>query len=106
MPLYSEPYILRLALIWARIHKVSSKLPSMVLLAFSGFIMNFAVSWVSAVSLQGAWNSKCLLYGVRAVPQERRSAAEELCQAGGRRAEQEGRRRVRVLLSICFADPC
>ncbi|BGP52630.1 hypothetical protein JCM8202_004840 [Rhodotorula sphaerocarpa] len=42
---FLEPYILRLALIWARIHKVSSKLPSMVLLAFSGFIMNFAVSW-------------------------------------------------------------
>lgn len=43
----SEPHLIRVSKIWARIHNTSAKLPSVFLLALSGFTMNFVVSWVS-----------------------------------------------------------
>lgn len=43
---YSEPQLARLAKLWAKIHNASAKMPSVVLLGLSGFIMNFVVSWV------------------------------------------------------------
>ncbi|TNY21644.1 hypothetical protein DMC30DRAFT_415814 [Rhodotorula diobovata] len=40
-----EDRLHRLAKIWAKIHRESSKVPKFALLALSGFIMNFVVSW-------------------------------------------------------------
>lgn len=47
----SEDRLHRLAKIWAKIHRESSKVPKFALLALSGFIMNFVVSWVRCPSL-------------------------------------------------------
>ncbi|BGP44498.1 hypothetical protein JCM10450v2_000312 [Rhodotorula kratochvilovae] len=40
-----EDRLHRLAKIWAKIHRESAKVPKFVLLALSGFIMNFVISW-------------------------------------------------------------
>ena len=47
----SEPQLARASKIWAKIHSTSAKLPSFVLLALSGFIMNFVVAWVRGLPL-------------------------------------------------------
>lgn len=47
----SEPQLARASKIWAKIHSSSAKLPSFVLLAISGFIMNFVVAWVRDLPL-------------------------------------------------------
>ncbi|GAA5981356.1 hypothetical protein JCM10908_004080 [Rhodotorula pacifica] len=55
-----EPHLRRVARIWARIHRTSAKLPSVVLLALSGFIMNFVVSWFHKddAKLQAEFNAR------------------------------------------------
>ncbi|GAA6046573.1 hypothetical protein JCM3770_006216 [Rhodotorula araucariae] len=40
-----EDRLHRLAKIWAKVHRESAKVPKFVLLALSGFIMNFVISW-------------------------------------------------------------
>ncbi|GAA6038623.1 hypothetical protein JCM8097_009452 [Rhodosporidiobolus ruineniae] len=40
-----EPYLHSLAVYWSKFHKYSSKVPSFVILAFSGFLMNFVLSY-------------------------------------------------------------
>lgn len=43
---YSEWGVARLADAWARWHRATSKIPNVVLLGFSGFIMNIFLSWL------------------------------------------------------------
>ncbi|GEM06032.1 hypothetical protein Rt10032_c01g0049 [Rhodotorula toruloides] len=40
-----EDRLLRFAKLWAKVHTGSAKIPNFVLLALSGFIMNFVVNW-------------------------------------------------------------
>ncbi|GAA5986688.1 hypothetical protein JCM11641_001363 [Rhodosporidiobolus odoratus] len=40
-----EQMLHQIAVYWARFHQVSSKVPNFVLLAFSGFLMNFVLSY-------------------------------------------------------------
>ncbi|BGO99119.1 hypothetical protein NBRC10513v2_000223 [Rhodotorula toruloides] len=40
-----EDRLLRFAKLWAKVHSGSSKIPNFVLLALSGFLMNFVVTW-------------------------------------------------------------
>ncbi|GAA5867932.1 hypothetical protein JCM3774_004728 [Rhodotorula dairenensis] len=55
-----EPQLIRVSKIWARIHTTSAKLPSVFLLALSGFIMNFVVSWFHKddAKLQAQFNAR------------------------------------------------
>lgn len=48
---FSEDRLLRFARLWAKVHAGSSKIPNFVLLALSGFLMNFVVTWVSSDAL-------------------------------------------------------
>ncbi|GAA6064211.1 hypothetical protein JCM10212_001624 [Sporobolomyces blumeae] len=41
-----EPFVVKLADVWARWHKATSKIPNVVLLMISGFIMNMFLSWL------------------------------------------------------------
>ncbi|CEQ38766.1 SPOSA6832_00219 [Sporobolomyces salmonicolor] len=41
-----EPYLAQVAEVWARFHKATSRIPNVVLLMISGFLMNIVLGWL------------------------------------------------------------
>jgi hypothetical protein len=80
----SEPYVHKIAIYWSKFHRASSKVPQFALLAFSGFIGNFVLSWVRC--LFSIYSADADYYLSQFHKSEKKAAAGEAAaavQAGG-----------------------
>ncbi|GAA5901925.1 hypothetical protein JCM5296_006304 [Sporobolomyces johnsonii] len=49
-----EPYLAQVAEVWARFHQATSKIPNVVLLMISGFLMNIVLGWLHSDNKKSA----------------------------------------------------